>query len=1089
MDKLPPYAELMAMSHFSFQMAASSPQDMVQRAYDLGYSAIALADLCSVAGVVRAHVRAKELGMAFIPASSFAWSDGWRLVALPQDKLGWGQLCEFITLARGSGQPDALSEGLPRVDKAHVRMPSWQYAAGHLQHCVHLLIPPRLALDETCTAYPHQLSPALSAIAQRITQWCALAGATPVRIGAVLHQAVDDDWWQHCLWQLERATQQAVVLVGDARIHVRSSKPLLDVVNAIGLGRSVQQCGDALHANAQMHLRSRLHVSRLVPEHWLSRSVEVAQLCHFSLDHIRYQYPREVVQDAPAHESPAHTLTRLVQEGLCRRYTHTPDKVQAQVSYELALITELGYEMYFLTVYDLVRFARSRGILCQGRGSAANSAVCYALGITEVDPARSVVLFERFISRARKEPPDIDVDFEHQRREEVIQYMYSKYGRHRCTIAATVMTYRPRSALRDVGKALGIEEPLIAAMSKAHPGMYARAVQDEWLDTVLSKLGMAHASAQQRAHWQLWLDLSRDLLGAPRQLGQHSGGFVLTDGPLSQLVPIENARMPHRSLIQWDKDDLDAVGLLKVDVLALGMLSAIKRCLAFMSQRYGRAWRMQDIPSEDSATYAMLSRAQSIGVFQVESRAQMSMLPRLKPTCFYDLVVQVAIVRPGPIQGGMVHPYLRRRQGLEPVSYPSAALKEALGRTLGVPIFQEQVMQIAMLAAGFSADEADQLRRSMAAWKRKGGVHKFYERIVSGMVAHGHTVAFAEQIFKQIEGFGEYGFPESHAASFALLVYVSAWMKCHEPACFLAALLNSLPMGFYGPSQLVQDAQRQGVVVHPVDVLLSDWDCSLCSAPVDTQPAVRLGLCLASGLSASAGLRIVQARDKRVFESIEDLVARAQLDAGDIKALANADALQTLAGHRRMQLWQASVAHLHTPLLNGQASDDDINSTWQAHTHIAPLLLGEQIAQDYNSIGLSLKGHPVALVRAELSRMRIQTAETLQRYRNGKLAKACGLVTVRQKPGTAKGVLFITLEDETGVVNVVVWQSVQTRQRAVVMHAKLMAVYGVWQRDTDPTTGQPGRVCHLVAQHVVDMTAQLQTATAQDVHLAPHEFH
>lgn len=992
-------------------------------------------------------------------------------------------------MARGSGQSDASSDGLPRVNKAHVRMPSWQHAAGHLQHCVHLLIPPRLALDESCMAHPHQMSPTLAAIAQRITHWSELAGATPVRIGAVLHQAVDDDWWQHCLWQLERATQQAVVLVGDARIHVRSKKPLLDVVNAIGLGRSVRQCGDALHANAQMHLRTRLHMSRLVPAHWLRRSVEVAQLCRFSLDHIRYQYPREVVQDAPAHESPEQTLTRLVQAGLCQRYAHTPDNVQAQVNYELALITELGYEMYFLTVYDLVRFARSRGILCQGRGSAANSAVCYALGITEVDPARSLMLFERFISRARKEPPDIDVDFEHQRREEVIQYMYSKYGRHRCAIAATVMTYRPRSALRDVGKALEVEGPLIAAMSKAHPGMYARAVQDEWLDTVLIKLGMSHVSAQQRAHWQLWLDLSRDLLGAPRQLGQHTGGFVLTDGPLAQLVPIENARMPNRSLIQWDKDDLDAVGLLKVDVLALGMLSAIQRCLALMSQRHGREWRIQDIPSEDKATYAMLSRAQSIGVFQVESRAQMSMLPRLQPKCFYDLVVQVAIVRPGPIQGGMVHPYLQRRQGLETVSYPSAALKEALERTLGVPIFQEQVMQIAMLAAGFSADEADQLRRSMAAWKRKGGVHKFYERIVGGMVAHGHTAAFAEQVFKQIEGFGEYGFPESHAASFALLVYVSAWMKCHEPACFLTALLNSLPMGFYGPSQLVQDAQRQGVVVYPVDVLLSDWDCSLCSAPAHTLPAVRLGLRLISGLSASAGLRIVQARSDRVFDSVEDLAARAQLGAGDIKALANADALQTLAGHRRMQLWQAIVAHLHTPLLNGQASDDDAHALWQAHTHIAPPLLGEQIAQDYNSIGLSLKGHPVALVRAELSRMRIQTAVTLQSYSNGKLAKACGLVTVRQKPGTAKGVLFITLEDETGVVNVVVWQSLQMRQRTVVMHAKMMAVYGVWQRDTDPTTGQSGGVCHLVAHYVEDMTAQLHNATAQDVHLAPHEFH
>jgi error-prone DNA polymerase len=523
---------------------------------------------------------------------------------------------------------------------------------------------------------------------------------------------------------------------------------------------------------------------------------------------------------------------------------------------------------------------------------------------------------------------------------------------------------------------------------------------------------------------------------------------------------------------------------------------------------------MQDIPSEDTATYAMLSRADSVGVFQVESRAQMSMLPRLKPTCFYDLVVQVAIVRPGPIQGGMVHPYLQRRQGLAPVTYPSAALKEALGRTLGVPIFQEQVMQIAMLAAGFSADEADQLRRSMAAWKRKGGVHKFYERIVSGMVAHGHTVAFAQDIFKQIEGFGEYGFPESHAASFALLVYVSAWMKCHEPACFLAALLNSLPMGFYGPSQLVQDAQRHGVQVHPVDVLHSTWDCRLEGADYNT---VRLGLCLVAGLPREAGARIEHANAQRPFTDIEDLAARAQLNAAALGALAGADALHALAGHRRLQVWHASAAHLHTPLLSGHTNDDLLHRTshdtvqdtqldtqldarkhvahqtathaWQAHTHITEPTLGEHIALDYNSTALSLRGHPVALLRDCLSAQRIQSAQALQLWRNGRLAKACGLVTVRQKPGTAKGVLFITLEDETGVVNVVVWQSVQLRQRDVVLHAQLMAVYGVWQRDTDPATGQPGRVSHLVAQHVVDMTPQLHQATASKLSLQPHEFH
>ena len=820
----PDYAELHCLSSFSFQRGASLPEELVQRAHTLGYRALALTDECSVAGMVRAHQEAQRLGLRLLPGADFGVAPGvpvqgapavlFRFVALAHDLQGWGNLCEFITSARRA------------APKGHYEL-RWSAAAGGWAAW------PTLAKLELLLLLPPELS---------VEQACAIAASAKahygeaVWLGSARSLGAQDALHALRLAQIARFTGLPIVATGGVRMHLRSRKPLHDVLTAVRLGLPVAQCGRDLQPNAERHLRSRARLAALFDAEHLANTLVLAQRCHFSLESLRYQYPLEAV--LPGH-TPAQTLRQYTEEGAVLRYPAgmTPG-VRAQVEHELALIADLKYEMYFLTVYDIVRFARSRGILCQGRGSAANSAVCYCLGVTEVDPARSSVLFERFISRERDEPPDIDVDFEHQRREEVIQYIYAKYGRTRAALTAVVTTYRPRSALRDVGRALAIPEALITAMAKEHPGMYSRTVLAERLQAAIERVNLEQVQSQgggalsagkggaraaggghgaersatlaSRAEidfaippprrLQLWLDLATQLQRHPRHLSQHVGGFVLTQGPLTRLVPVENAAMPDRSIIQWDKDDLDAVGLLKVDVLALGMLSAIHRCLDLVGQWRGVPLRLQDIPPEDPATYDMVCQADTVGVFQIESRAQMSMLPRLKPRCFYDLVVQVAIVRPGPIQGGMVHPYLQARANPQAVRYASPALEEVLKRTLGVPIFQEQVMQIAMAAANFSGGEADSLRRSMAAWKRKGGVQHFYDRLVGAMVANGYTQEFADGLFKQIEGFGEYGFPESHAASFALLVYVSCWLKRHEPACFLAAMLTASRWVFMAPA-------------------------------------------------------------------------------------------------------------------------------------------------------------------------------------------------------------------------------------------------------------------------------------------------
>jgi error-prone DNA polymerase len=1025
----PAYAELQCLSSFSFGQGASMPEELVARAHALGYRALALTDEASVAGMVRAHQHAKTLGLRLLPGASFRIQHGAAegvLLALARDLSAWGELCTFITQARRRAP-----KGQYRVD--------WPDAAwARLRGCeVVLVLSPQASLEA---------GHALARSAQQVF-------GEHLWLGVQRHLLAQDVLALEKLQQLARLTGLLLVACGGVLMHSRARKPLHDVLSAVRLGQPVQACGWALAANAEAHLRSRERLAQLYAPELLARTLQVAERCRFSLDELRYQYPLEAVLPG---QTPAQTLRQHTLQGAQRRYPQgLPEAVRAQLEHELALINELSYEMYFLTVHDVVAFARSRGMLCQGRGSAANSAVCYCLGITEVDPARSSVLFERFISRERDEPPDIDVDFEHQRREEVIQYLYAKYGRDRAALAAVVISYRPRSALRDVGRALGLDEALIRAMAKEHPGMYSRQVLADRLQAALARLDDDVVLPPEHT-LQQWLSLSHQLMGFPRHMSQHPGGFVLTRGPLTQLVPVENAAMAERSVIQWDKDDLDAMGLLKVDVLALGMLSAIRRCLDLVSARRGRPFAMQDIPADDGATFDMVCAADTVGVFQIESRAQMSMLPRLRPRCFYDLVVEVAIVRPGPIQGGMVHPYLQARAQPQAVQYASPALQEVLKRTLGVPIFQEQVMQVAMAAADFSPGEADQLRRSMAAWKRQGGVHKFYDRLVSGMLKNGYSPDFAEQLFKQIEGFGEYGFPESHAASFALLVWASAWLKCHEPACFLAAMLNSQPMGFYGPSQLVQDAQRHGVKVLPVDVSHSDWDCTLESG------AVRLGLRLVSGLGEAAAQRLVQARVQALLTSVQDMAMRAALDRADLKALASADALASLAGHRRQQVWQSS-AWQPAPLLLREAPVHEVALTLPAAAD------PEAVRWDYASTGLSLRQHPVQFLRAQLASQGLLTAAQLQQRSNGCLVRVAGLVTMRQSPQTAKGVTFVTLEDESGSFNVIVWKALRERHRSVLLHARLLAVHGVWQRDVDDSN----QVCHVVAGFMRDLTPLL----------------
>ena len=1027
---LPAYAELQCVTNFTFLRGASHAEELAARAASLGYSALAITDECSLAGVVRAHVEAKQLGLHLVIGSQFRLvhedgSPAFTLIFLAQNREGYGNLCELVTLARmraDKGSYRLLPQDLaaPASDYAHLR---------GLPHCLAILAPEHGADAATLGTQAEWLRQTFPGRA-----WIAMT---------LLHRTRDD---QHRALVEQVAQEHAlpIVATGDVCMHVRSRKPLQDTLTAIRLGKPVGECGYELAPNAEQHLRSRLRLGNIYSPAALAETVRIAGLCTFSLDELRYEYPDELV---PAGETPASHLRKETWIGAHRRYPQgIPAKVQEQVEHELALIAEMAYEPYFLTVYDIVSFARSRHILCQGRGSAANSAVCYCLGITEVDPSRSHSLFERFISKERNEPPDIDVDFEHQRREEVIQYVYQKYGRLRAALTAVVISYKPRSVLRDVGKALGVDLAIVDRIAKSHRWWDGKTGLSERFE----ECGMDPTSPIARQ----WSEIAEKLMRFPRHLSQHPGGFVIARGKLSRLVPIENATMPDRSVVQWDKDDLDALGLLKVDILALGMLTMIRRALDMIGEWRDEPFSMQDIPPEDPQTYAMIREADTVGVFQIESRAQMTMLPRLKPREFYDLVIQVAIVRPGPIQGGMVHPYLRRRQGLEPVTYPKDEIRPALERTCGVPLFQEQVMQIAMAAAGFTAGEADQLRRSMAAWRRKGDLGKFQQKLREGMRKKGYEDAFIAAIVRQIEGFAEYGFPESHAASFALLAYASSWLKCHEPAAFLAALLNSQPMGFYAPSQLVQDAVRHGVEVRPVDVLASDWDAKLEPA-ADGRPAVRLGLNIIKRLAADTGYRIEEARAIRPFADMADLALRALLTRQELQALAHANALEGLAGNRRQALWQAVAGEAGKDLLKKAPVQEEA-------VQLPALGEGESIAADYRSLGLTLGRHPLALLRPLLAKKRFLPAEVLNTFADRQLARACGIVTVRQRPSTASGTVFVTIEDETGPVNVIVWPALVESQRKELLASHLLGVYGVWQCE--------GKVRHLVAKRLVDLT-------------------
>jgi error-prone DNA polymerase len=1018
MATFPEYAELHCLSNFSFLRGASHPEELVAEAAALGYRGIAITDECSVSGAVRAHLAAREHGIRLIIGAEFNLTEGEQLVLLAPDRAAYGQLSSLITRARR------------RSPKGSYQLAIDDLAWG-IRQCLALWIP---GGTEGGTDFQQLLAHGRMLRAALPNLWIALE----------LFQDGEDTDKTVRLLGLSSQLELPLVASNNVHMHHRMRKPLQDALSAIRHNTSVGTLGRRLDANRERHLRPLARLCRIYPAELLAESAAILARCSFSLDELRYEYPQELV---PPGRSPAEYLAELTWTGAANRWrAGIPDDVTRLIRKELVLIGELAYEHYFLTVHDIVHFARSHGILCQGRGSAANSAVCYCLGITEVDPARMRVLFERFVSKERHEPPDIDVDFEHERREEVIQYIYQRYGRDRAALAATLITYRPKSAIRDVGKALGLAPDLIDLLAKS----LAWWDNQQELEARCAAAGVDPGAPV----IQQFLALVRQILGFPRHLSQHVGGFVISRGPLSELVPVENAAMAERTVIQWDKNDLEALGLLKVDVLGLGMLTAIRKTLSHLNDFLDTHLELATIPPEDPAVYRMLQQGDSVGVFQVESRAQMSMLPRLKPACFYDLVIEVAIVRPGPIQGDMVHPYLRRRQGLEPVSYSSEAVRGVLERTLGIPIFQEQVIELAMVAAGFSAGEADQLRRAMAAWQRRGGLEHFEHKLIQGMLERGHAREFAERIFQQIQGFGEYGFPESHAASFALLVYVSAWLKCHHPAAFCCGLLNSLPMGFYSASQLIQDVSRHGVDVRPVDVQHSEWDHRL-EPDARGKPALRLGLRLAKGLREAAGLRIAAARP---FRDAKDLADKAGLSSGDLQYLARAGALKDLSGHRYQAHWDVSAIAPPRPLWT--LADKD--APYQAGARLAGPTAGRNMLADYRYLGLTLGPHPLQLLRDHAHLRGCRRASDLTRCHHGQLVRVAGIVTGRQRPSSASGVLFVTLEDETGNSNIVVWSSVLARYRAALLQGQLLRIQGIVEREAS--------VIHVVAGQITDET-------------------
>ncbi len=1147
-DRAPAYAELQVTTNFSFLRGAAHPAELVLTAAALGHGAIAITDRNSLAGIVRAHQAAKEVGIRLVAGCRLDLGDGPSLLAFPEDRAAYGRLTRLLTLGKRRA-----AKGECRLDYADV------VAHGEGQIVV--------------------LPPVEAAPADEFRSFAARVAADFAGRGylAAHHLYRGDDARRLAdLAALAEVVGLPLVATNDVLYHVPERRPLQDVLTCIRAGCTIDNAGFRLAANAERHLKSPAEMARLFRGHEdaVARSLEIAGRCRFSLDELRYEYPDETAADG---RTPQQRLADLAWEGAAERFSQhcvldarpkceqpdavmpglgpgiyvttngadknvngrdkpghddesfllngspqaaglrgndgvkIPDKIRDLIAHELELIDRLDYARYFLTVHDIVEFARSRGILCQGRGSAANSAVCYCLGITAVDPARIDVLFERFISAARNEPPDIDVDFEHERREEVIQYIYQKYGRDRAGLAATVICYRSRSAIREVGKALGLSGDVVAALAGIVWGWSNEPIGD----ARVREAGLDPTDGNLRRV----LDLAAELVGFPRHLSQHVGGFVITRGPLSELAPIENAAMQDRTVIEWDKDDLDQLGILKIDILALGMLTCIRKAFALIEQHYGRRLELATVPAEDQAVYRMLSRANSLGVFQVESRAQMTMLPRLKPREFYDLVIEVAIVRPGPIQGDMVHPYLRRRSGREAVSYPSAELRQVLGKTLGVPLFQEQAMKIAIVGAGFAPEEADRLRRAMATFKRNGDIHLFRDKFVAGMVANGYERDFAVRCFSQIEGFGTYGFPESHAASFALLVYVSAWIKCFYPEVFACALLNSQPMGFYAPAQIVRDAREHGVEVRAVDVNRSSWDCTLEPSTVTPATAVgnpgpscaglsrvstslfraskdvdgrvepgqseisgppplvlRLGLRQIKGFAEADAERLVAARGEG-YRGAEELWRESGLGRGALERLAEADAFRSVGLDRRQAVWALKAlgqpplplfAAVRPPTAKENPSPPRA-AEWEsvAAALLPQMPLGEHVVEDYRSLGLSLKRHPLAFLRADLAREGLVAAADLAHLPVDRRLAIAGIVLIRQRPGSANGVVFITIEDETGIANLIVWPQILDRFRRAALGATLLRCTGRLQREES--------VIHIVADQLADLTPWLNT--------------
>jgi error-prone DNA polymerase len=1030
-ETLPDYAELHCLSAFSFQRGASIAMELFERAAALGYKALAITDEGSLAGIVRAKQAADATGVKLIVGSEVRIHEGPRLVLLAQNKQGYVALCRMLTAARmraKKGQYRMLREDVVDTD-------------GLLA-----LWPPDDAVDDGDGEWLKHVFP------QRA--WIAVE----------LHRGPDDTATMAMLTALGERLGLPLVASGDVHMHVRSRRKLQDVLTAIRHKVTLAGAGYLLFPNGERHLRTRKALAAVYPRAWLDESVRIAERCNFELSRktLGYTYPAELV---PAGHTPTTWLRHLTEEGMRWRWPQgTPEKISATIEKELALIQHLEYESFFLTVHDVVWFARSKDILCQGRGSAANSAVCYVLGITSVNPDETQLLFGRFLSVERNEPPDIDVDFEHERREEVLQYVFDKYSRQRAALAAVAIQYRGRSAIRDVARAMGISQDLAGELA----GMMDRWAVDVPIDRHLRERGFDPDTPLLRNV----VDLTEQLIGFPRHLSQHPGGFVISEHPLYTMVPTENAAMDDRSVIQWDKDDLEYLGLLKVDCLALGMLTAIRKTFHMLHAAGRGDWTLACILDEKrdcKKTYDMICEADTVGVFQIESRAQMAMLPRLRPRRFYDLVVEVAIVRPGPIQGDMVHPYLRRRQGLEPIDYPSEALKQALERTLGVPLFQEQVMKIAVVAAKYTEGEADELRRSMAAWRRNGHIERHREKLIGGMLENNYEPEFAERLFRQIQGFGDYGFPESHAASFALLAYVSSWLKCHEPAAFTCGLINSAPMGFYTPDQLLQDARRHKVRVLPVDVRYSQWDCTLEDACDRTrQPAIRMGLRLIAGLRESAADAITRAREQAAFIDVADLCRRAYLDSRQSGLLADAGALRALAGHRHRARWAVAGVEPQRPLFGEVPEQEEI--------HLPLPTIEQNMLADYAMTGTTLGPHPLKLLRAQLRARRCLGWVDLQGLPHGRRVRTAGLVTLRQKPGTASGVIFMSLEDEDGTTNVVVWHDLAVRQRRVLLASRLMMVEGRLEAESG--------VQHLIAHRLEDLSPLLGTmaVSSRDFH-------